>query len=329
MMKVMRIVQPTGAAGLKLDVQPTPEIGPFEIRVKVNATAVNRSDLLQSMGRYPAPPGVPADIPGLEYAGEVVAIGSHVQRWKPGARVMGLVAGGAWAEALVTHEHEAMAIPETLSDIQAAAISEAFMTAWDALIVQANMQLGHRVLIHAATSGVGTAATQLINAAGAVGIGSSRSQQKLERTRALGLDETLLVESSEPRFAKAILEMTQGRGVDVVLDLVGGTWLPETLQSTAIGGTIVLVGLVAGSSAEVPLTTLLSRRLHLKGTVLRSRPQSERIELATRFEKEVLPQFRSQRLKPIIDAVLPVHEAGAALARLAASDTFGKLVLTW
>ena len=317
----------SGPVGLRVEEVPAPIPGPDEILVRVKATALNRADLLQTMGLYPAPAGVPADSPGLEYAGEVAAVGARVSRWKTGDRVMGLVAGGAWAEQLVTHEREALAIPPGLSFSDAAAIPEAFTTSWDALVLQGGMGVGSKVLIHAVASGVGTAALQLCRAFGALAIGTGRNAAKLERAKALGLPHAVLV-GKDAQFADAVKQHAPG-GVDVVLDLVGGDWVPQSLDALAPRGTLMLVGLVAGASADVPLRTVLGKRLRVQGTTLRARPLEEKIAVAREFERRVLPLFTSGALRPVIDAVLPMTELEPALARLASNDTFGKLVLTW
>lgn len=316
-----------GPTGLCFSEVAEPVPGPEEILVAVRATALNRADLLQTMGLYPAPSGAPPDIPGLEYSGEVAAVGTRVRRWKVGDEVMGLVAGGAWAQELVTHEREAMAMPKGLSYAEAAALPEAFATAFDALVLQGGMSLESQVLIHAVGSGVGTAALQLCTLFGARAIGTARTQAKLSRAAALGLESALLVEDGI--FAESVRGVTLGRGCDIALDLVGGTWFPETLAAMAPGGTIMLVGLVAGAAAQVPLRTVLTKRLRVQGTVLRSRSLEEKICLARAFEQRLVPSFEKGQLKPVIDAVLPMTELTPALQRLANNDTFGKIVLTW
>ncbi len=328
-MRAVRTGEPKGPAGLRLEEVAAPAPGPEELLVAVRATALNRADLLQSLGLYPAPPGVPADIPGLEYAGEVLAAGARAARFKRGDRVMGLVGGGAWAEQLVTHDREAMAIPEGLSFSDAAAIPEAFATAFDALVLQGGMTIGSRVLIHAVGSGVGTAAFQLCEAFGAQAIGTGRHQPKLDRARSLGLPNAVLVSSTGPAFAREVKDLTSGRGVDLVLDLVGGDWVPESLEALAPGGTLLLVGLVGGVVSEVPLRTVLGKRLRILGTTLRARPLEEKIALARAVESRVLPLFAAGKLKPMVDSVVPVTDVGPALSRLASNDSFGKLVLTW
>lgn len=310
-----------GPEQVKLLDRPAPVAGPDEILVQVKATALNRADLLQTMGMYPAPPGVVADVPGLEYAGDVAAIGARVTRWKVGDRVMGLVAGGAWAEQLVTHEREAIAVPEGLSFSDAAALPEAFATAFDALVLQAGMTQGSRVLVHAIASGVGTAALQLCKLYGAHVAGTGRQQAKLDRAKALGLENAVLVKDG--KFAKQV------GAVDIVLDLVGGDWVPESLEAMAPHGTLMLVGLVAGVTADVPLRKILTKKLRVIGTTMRSRALEEKITVARAFEDKLVSHFARGALKPVVDAVMPMQDIAAALQRLATNDSFGKLVLTW
>jgi len=314
----------TGPDHVKFSEVPAPVPGPEEILVRVHATALNRADLLQTLGRYPAPAGVVADIPGLEYAGEVAQVGARVTRWKTGDRVMGLVSGGAWAELLVTHEREAIAVPSTLSWSDAAALPEAFSTAFDALVTQAGMSLGSRVLVHAVASGVGTAALQLGKLYGAIVIGTGRQQAKLDRATDLGLPHALLVQDAA--FASQVKQLG---GADIVLDLVGGAYTAESVAVLSPRGTLILVGLVAGASANIPLGHVLSKRLRLVGTVLRSRPLEEKIAVARAVETKLSPHFASGALRAVVDDVLPMQALVPGLQRLAANDTFGKLVLTW
>jgi NADPH:quinone reductase-like Zn-dependent oxidoreductase len=273
--------------------------------------------------------GVPADVPGLEYAGEVLAIGPLVRRFKVGDRVMGLVGGGAFAEQLITHEREALPLPENLEPTQAAAIPEAYLTAFDALVLQGGLRMGESVLIHAVASGVGSAATQLCHAMGARVIGTGRNAEKLSRASAWGVEKTVLCDASPPRFVDAVREATGGRGVDLALDLVGGDYLPETLRAMAPQGRVLLVGLVAGRQTTAELDVILTKRLRITGTVLRSRPPEEKMALTQAAERSLLPLLRSGTLTPVVDAVYPMREAREALARLARNETVGKLVLRW
>lgn len=248
-MQAVVITAPGGPEVLKLEERPDPVPGRGEIRVRIRAAGVNRADLLQRRGLYPAPPGWPADVPGLEYAGEVESAGPDVTLWRPGERVMGLVGGGGYAEYAVVPERVAVAIPERLSFEEAAAVPEAFITAHDALFARLGLALGERLLVHAVGSGVGTAALQLAKAAGATVLGTSRSAWKLDRARDLGLDAA--IDASGGAFADAVRRATGGAGVHAALDLVGGPYTAGSLECLATRGRLAVVGLTGGRSAEL------------------------------------------------------------------------------
>jgi NADPH:quinone reductase len=328
-MQVLRITRAGGPEVLEFEERADPTPIGAEILVRVRATALNRADLLQIHGNYSAPPGVPADVAGLEYAGEVLAVGPHVRRFQVGDRVMGLVGGGAFSEQLITHEREAMHVPILLDFVQAAALPEAYLTAFDALVLQGGLRMGESVLIHAVASGVGSAAAQICRAMGVQTLGTGRNAQKLARATEWGVEKTVLCDTLPPHFAEAVKEATGGRGVDLALDLVGGDYLPETLRSMAPQGRVLLVGLVAGRQAEVDLDVILARRLRLTGTVLRSRPPEEKMALVQAAERSLLPLFRSKTLTPVVDAVYPMKQAREAVTRMARNETVGKLVLQW
>lgn len=302
---------------------PTPEKG--EVRVRVHATAVNRADLLQVRGGYAAPPDAVQDVPGLEYAGVIDAVGPGVYRRRVGDRVFGLVGGGAYAEALLVHEEVTCALPEELDFTSAAALPEAYLTAYDAMVTQAGLAAGETVLIHAVGSGVGTAAVQIARAIGARSVGTARTQEKLDDARALGLDAGILVHNAQ--FSEAVLAETGGRGVDVVLDLVGGGYFGESVACAAPKGRLVLVGLLAGPRCDLDLVAVLRKRLTLRGTVLRSRPLEEKIAGARVLERHLMPLFASRRLTPVVHAVLPLERAAEAHALVAKNVGFGKIVL--
>lgn len=326
-MRAVVVARPGGPEVLQLAERPLPEPGPGEIRVRVHASALNRADLLQRRGQYPAPPGAPQDIPGLEYAGEVDAVGEGAGLWAVGNRVMGIVGGGGYAEYVVVHEREAMRIPQGFSFEEGAAIPEAFLTAYDALFTRLELLMGERVLIHAVGSGVGTAALQLARAAGAVTIGTSRSADKLARAAELGLD--VGIDTSREELAAALENATYGSGVHAVVDLVGGKILEESLRGLAQGGRVVVVGTVAGSKVELDLGLLLRRRIRIVGTVLRTRPLEEKIALAREFSSTVLPLLSSGKIRPVIDRVYPFAEIADAHRQMEENDTFGKIVLKW
>lgn len=321
-MRAIAIQKPGGPEVLTIVERPAPEPSRGEVRVRVRATAVNRADLLQRMGAYPAPEGAPPDIPGLEIAGEVDAVGPDVHRLAAGDRVFGLVGGGGYAEAVVAHERALARIPERLSFEQAAAIPEAFITAHDAIVGQAGLAGGECLLVHAVGSGVGTAAVQLGRALGAFVIGTARTADKLERARTLGLDAGVAVEGG--RFADAVRKIAEP---DVVLELVGGGYVAEDLRCVRPLGRIVLVGLLAGSRHDLDLGLILTRRARLLGTVLRSRPLEEKLTVMRAFEDRVVPLFARGKLEPVIDTVLPLDEAAGAHTRMASNEGFGKIVL--
>jgi len=326
-MKSIVITRPGGSEVLKTEERPGPDPGPGEIRVRVHASALNRADLLQRRGQYPAPPGAPADVPGLEYAGEVDAAGDGAGLWAVGNRVMGIVGGGGHAEYVVVHEREAIRIPQNCSFEEAAAVPEAFLTAYDALFRQLDLKVGERVLIHAVGSGVGTAALQLARAAGAVTLGTSRTPEKLRRAGELGLEVGIDTERED--LAEAVNQATYGSGVHAVMDLVGGKLLEASLRVLALRGRAIVVGTTAGSKAEIDLGLLLRRRLHLFGTVLRSRPLEEKIALAREFSSSVLPLLSSGRIRPVVDSTFSFADIRQAHERMESNASFGKIVLAW
>ena len=285
----------------------------------MRACGLNRADLLQTSGNYPAPAGVPADIPGLEYAGEVDALGPDVTGpLKVGDRVFGIVAGGAQAEYLVTHERMAVPIPADLDFVSAAAVPEVFLTAHDALITQGQISPGEPVLIHAVGSGVGTAAVQVAHVMGCTVFGTSRTAAKLERARPLGLD--VAINTSEEDFVRVIRQQTSGAGVQVVLDLLGAGVLAGNLKALATQGRLVLVGLIGGGRAGLDLGLLSSKRLTVVATTLRARPLEEKIAATRLFARQVVPWLERRVVRPVVDAVFPWEE-GAGWPRAAGVES--------
>lgn len=325
-MRAIVIGRPGGPDVLELREVPQPAPLRGEVRVRVRATAVNRADLLQRMGQYPAPPDAPQDIPGLEFAGEIDAVGEAAGDWKEGDRVFGLAGGGAYAEAIVVHGRALARIPARLTFEQAAAVPEAFITAFDAIVTQARLGSGERVLIHAVGSGVGTAAAQIARAIGARSIGTARTLAKLDRARELGLDDGVLVK--EGRFAAEVLTRTDQAGVDVILELVGGDYLGEDLACAAPRARVVLVGMLGGARTEIDLGSVLRKRVTIVGTMLRSRPLEEKIQAMQAFARHLVPLFESGALRPVIDRTFPLSLAAKAHAYMATNDGFGKIVLT-
>jgi putative PIG3 family NAD(P)H quinone oxidoreductase len=324
-MRAIVIREPGGPDVLELRDLPAPEPSRGEVRVRVRATAVNRADLLQRMGAYAAPPGVPADVPGLELAGEVDAIGEGVTELSRGDRVFGLVGGGAYAEHVVAPERTLVRMPEGLPFTDAAAVPEAFITSWDAMVVQGRLSAGETVLVHAISSGVGTAAFQIARAVGATVIGTLRSPSKVARAVELGVADPLVLEG--PVFAPSVLARTQGAGVDVVVELVGGAYVAEDLECVASRGRIIVVGMVGGGQVPLDLGKLMYKRVELRGTVLRSRPLEEKILAARALARHIVPLLAKGAVRPVVDAVLPLAQAAEAHRRVHANATFGKVVL--
>ena len=310
---------------LRLGTVPSPRPGPRDLVVRVGASGVNRADLLQRRGLYPPPPGE-SEVPGLEFAGVVDEVGQGVTRWRPGDRVMGIVGGGGYAERVRVDERVAVAVPERMGMTVAGAIPEVYMTAYDAVFRQAALERGETLLIHAVGSGVGTAALQLARRAGARTIGTSRTGTKLERAAALGLDAGL---PGGEGWEEGVMDATGGRGADVILDLVGASYLAGNQAAIAVGGRHVVVGVPGGSRAGIDLRRLMARRARLYGTVLRARPVAEKAALAAEFAAAVLPGFAAGALQPVIDGVLPAGEAAEAHRRMERNLNFGKIVLAW
>jgi NADPH2:quinone reductase len=297
------------------------------VLVRVRAAGLNRADVLQRKGYYPAPPGVVQDIPGLEFAGEVEQVGPSVRRLREGQRVFGITAGGAQAEYILAPESTLVEIPANLDWTEAAAVPEAFITAHDALFTQARLEMGERVAIHAAGSGVGLAAIQLVRASGAIPFGTSRTSEKLERARGLGLEEAIALGKEPALFSEAVRAWTGGAGVDVILDLVGGPYLAANLDALAMKGRLLLVGTTAGASATLDFGVMMRKRLRLIGTVLRPRSIEEKAYATSRFAAHVVPLLSREAVRPVIDKVYRMDEVRAAHERLESNESFGKIVL--
>lgn len=313
-----------------LEIRDVPNPGPpqnDQVLVRVRASALNRADILQRKGRYPAPPGFPKDIPGLEFAGEVAEVGTKVSRWKEGDRVFGITGGGAQAEYLVTPANHLAEIPKNLDWAQAAAVPEVFITAHDALFTQASLQANESVLIHAAGSGVGTAAIQLTVARGAKAFGTSRSADKLHLAKEFGLSGEIVVGDDPIGIVDAVKELSSGRGVDVILDLVGSRYLEANLKSLAVKGRMMLVGTTSGNQAALDFGMMLSKRLTLRGTVLRARSNEEKAQATALFENEVVPLLADGKIRPVIDRVYKMGDVREAHRRMEANENFGKIVV--
>ncbi len=326
-MRAVVVTRPGGPEVLEVQERPIPQPERGQILVRVHASALNRADLLQREGHYPAPPGAPPDIPGLEFAGEVAVLGDGVTEWEVGARVFGVTAGGGHAEFLTVDAGCAAPVPEKFSWVEAGAIPEAFMTAHDALVTQAQVADGERVLIHAIGSGVGLAATQVARAWHAIPFGTARTADKVDRARAFGLEAGMVVAGDPEAIVPSVEQWTAGKGMPVILDLVGGAYVPANIRAASLRGRIMLIGTVAGRMATIPVGMVLGKRLTLRGTVLRSRSVEEKRAVTAAFTREVVPLLASGALQPTIDSVFDLADAARAHERLAGNATFGKVVL--
>ncbi len=314
-----------GVEVLRIETVSDPEPSPCELLVKVRTSGVNRADLLQRRGLYPPPPGE-SEVLGLEFAGVIERVGRATRRWREGQRVMGIVAGGGYAERVIVHEQVAVEVPEGVNDTAAGAIPEAYMTAFDAVFRQAGLRSGETLLIHAVGSGVGLAALQLARRAGVRSLGTSRTPEKLKRATEMGLD---LGMDGREAWDREVREATGGKGADVILDLVGGPYLAGNQAAIATGGRHVVVGVPGGSRAGIDLRVLMVRRARMVGTVLRPRSVEEKAALAREFAASVLPGFADGSLNPVIDSIFPAVRAADAHRRMEANKNFGKMLLDW
>lgn len=299
-----------------------PQPGTGQVLVRVAAAGLNRADLLQRRGGYPAPPGWPDDVPGLEFAGVVEAAGPEASRWNKGDRVMGLVGGGAQSELLAVHEAELLQVPPNMDLSNAAAVPESFLTAYDALRIRGRLQAGERVLVHAVGSGVGTAALQIARLWDAIVVGTSRTADKLAQATAMGLH--VAINTSDHSFAEALREP-----VDLVIDPLGAPALSDNLKVLAPGGRMVLIGFLQGSRAEVDLAPLLRKRLEIVGTLMRPRQHAERVEVVRRFADDLLPALESGLIRPVVARRYPMESIAEAHEVLERNEVFGKVVMEW
>jgi NADPH2:quinone reductase len=326
-MRAVLITAHGGADVLEVREVAKPVAAGDRVRVRVRAAALNRADLLQRRGLYPAPAGAVSDVPGLEFAGEVEQLGGEARAWRAGQRVFGITAGGAQAEYVVVPESALAEVPDSLDWAEAAAVPEAFITAHDALFTQGGLTVGERVGVHAAGSGVGLAALQLARAAGAQTFGTARTAAKLERAREFGLDEPIVVADDPRVFADAVRGLTRGAGVNLILDLVGASYLAANLDALAPLGRLIFVGTMAGSEATLDLRVVMSKRLRLRGTMLRGRSTEEKARAVRLFAEQVVPLLARGLARPTVDSVYDLSDVRAAHARMEANENFGKIVL--
>jgi len=324
-MTAIAIRTPGGPEVLTPEARPVPTPGAGEILVKVAAAGVNRPDVMQRMGQYPPPPGAP-DIPGLEIAGEVVACGAGVTRWKQGDQVMALVVGGGYAEYCLAHESHALPVPSGLSLIEAAAVPETFFTVWYNAFERGRLAAGETALIHGGTSGIGTTAIQLAKAFGARAIATAGTLEKCEACRKLGAEVAINYKTED--FVEATKKATGGRGVDLVLDIIGGDYIERNYEAAAVEGRILQIAFQSSPRATVDFRRLMLKRLTHTGSTLRARAVADKAAIARAVEAKVLPLIAAGRVKPVIDSTFALREAAAAHARMDSSQHIGKIVLT-
>ena len=321
----IEISQPGEPEVLKPAERPDPVPGPGEVLIRVAAAGVNRPDVLQRRGAYPPPPGA-SDIPGLEVAGTVAAVGAGVEGWRTGDAVCALVSGGGYATMCVAPAPQCLRVPATLDLVAAAAIPETFFTVWTNVFDRGRLQAGEKALFHGGTSGIGTTAIQLATARGATVFATAGSDEKVRACEALGARHAINYRTQD--FVNVIREMTGGAGVDLILDIMGGSYLNRNLAALAVAGRLVQIGLMGGESASVDLRRVLGRRLTITGSTLRPRPVAEKGAIAAALAREVWPLLEAGTIKPIVFKTFPLAEAAAAHRVMESSEHVGKIVLT-
>lgn len=323
-MTVIAIKAPGGPEMLVPEQRALPAPGVGEILVKVAAAGVNRPDVMQRKGHYPPPPGAP-DTPGLEIAGEVVALGANVKRWKTGDRVFALVSGGGYAEYCLAHESHALPL-SGLPIVEAAAIPETFFTVWHNMVERGGLKSGETFLIHGGSSGIGTTAIQIAKQLGARVIITAGSLEKCEACRKLGADVAINYKTED--FVAATKAATADKGADLILDMVGGDYVTRNYEAAAVEGRIVQIAFQGKSKATADYRLLMVKRLHHTGSTLRARPIADKAAIARAVEDNVLPMLRAGKIKPVIYKTFPLVEASAAHALMETSEHIGKIVLT-
>jgi NADPH:quinone reductase len=324
-MRVVEIAEPGGPEVLRPATRPVPEPAAGEILIRVHAAGVNRPDALQRAGAYKPPPGA-SDLPGLEAAGEVAAVGPGASEWKVGDAVCALLPGGGYAEYALTHADHALPLPDGLGVVEAAGLAETFFTVWSNVFGRGRLAAGECFLVHGGSSGIGTTAIQLAAVRGARVFATAGTEEKCRACRDLGAE--LAINYRETDFVEAVLEATGGRGVDVILDMVGGPYLARNLKALAPEGRLVVIGYLGGPKAELNLAPVMSKRLTVTGSLLRPQSVEAKARIAADLRREVWPLLDAGRIVPVIDRTYPLEEAAAAHARMESSAHIGKIVLT-
>jgi NADPH:quinone reductase len=323
-MTVIGISKPGGPEVLLPETRAVPVPGPGEILVKVAAAGVNRPDVAQRSGSYPPPPGA-SDLPGLEIAGEVVAVGSDAKKHKIGDRVMSLVAGGGYAQYCIAQDAQAMTVPPALSMIEAGALAETLMTVWHNVFERGGLKAGETLLIHGGSSGIGTMAIQLAKAFGAKAIVTVGSQEKADACLKLGADHAINYKTQD--FVAEVKTITGGKGVELILDMVGGEYVDRNYDAAAVDGRIVQIALLGGGKATINVGKIMVKRLHHTGSTLRPRSNADKAAMVAAIEAKVMPLVRDGRIKPLMDSSFPLEKAADAHRRMETSEHIGKIVL--
>jgi putative PIG3 family NAD(P)H quinone oxidoreductase len=322
-MRAIEIAEPGGPEVLRVVERPVPQPGAGEVLIRVSAAGVNRPDIMQRLGQYPPPPGA-SDIPGLEVAG-IVAAGGPGTTMTPGSRVCALVAGGGYAEYCAAPQPQCLTVPSALRDVEAAAVPETFFTVWTNLFERGGLQRGETALIHGGTSGIGTTAIQLARAFGAIPVATAGSDAKCGACIALGAAHAINYTTTD--FVAAVREVTAGAGVDVILDIVGGDYLPRNIESLRLNGRLVQIGLMGGARGSLNLTAVLHKRLTITGSTLRARTVEEKGAIAGAVERAVWPLLERGDVRPIVHATFPMSRAADAHGELESGRVIGKVVL--
>lgn len=323
-MKAVKVREPGGPDMLELVDLPVPKPAAEEVLVKVHAAGLNRGDVVQRLGKYPPPPGSP-DTLGLEVAGEVVAVGDRVERWRPGDRVCGLMGGGGYAEYAVIHQHSTLPLPAALSMVEGAGLVETAMTVWTNVFDQCDLKPGERFLVHGGASGIGTMAIEIAAALGSEVYATASGEERCRRCEELGAKRA--IDYRKEDFVKVIREATDGKGVDVILDMVGGDYVERNMEVAAMRGRIVWIAFLQGSKVNIDLRPLMMKRLGLFGSTLRARSADEKARIASDVERVVWPLIEEGKVRPVIDSVFPLARAGEAQAHLEKGGHVGKIVL--
>jgi NADPH2:quinone reductase len=324
-MTAMEIAQPGGPEMLRPVLRPTPKPGPDEVLIEVTAAGINRPDVLQRLGKYDPPPGT-TDIPGLEVSGRIVALGAGVSGWEKGDRVCALLAGGGYAEYCVAPASQCLPIPDGLKLVEAAVVPETFFTVWSNVFDRGRLQSGESFLVHGGSSGIGTTAIQLAKAFGTRVFATAGSAEKCRACTELGADRA--IDYREEDFVAVIKDMTDGKGVDVVLDMVGGDYIPRNHETAGADGRIVQIAFLKSSKVEVDFRRLMLKRLTHTGSTLRSRSVPEKAAIARALEQTVLPLIAEGRCRPVMDATFPLDDVRKAHERMDGGEHIGKIVLT-